>query len=707
MKPGRISLERTKPQEDKAFRNMIERELFNYCKCGFLEEEYLRDIIDRHELTLAPDETLRVDDYKFFLEACRNSRVTEGIIRCLLEYFPAAARASYDGSSPLHYACVHAACDNTNVTLNIIQLLIDAAPNSVSTLTHSGKLPLHHLCGNKTIDEAASIEILMLLIEKHPEAVRHANNNGCLPIHQGGGWKSPEFCRVLIEACPGSEQITASNGMLPLHCACLTNTLATVEYFYKLYPDAINHESTTGGYPIHFAIMGLAHRCVYKTTVAVDIVKYLLDCDPNVKSQKFEGLQSLLHYACILEYNCANIRAALEIIKVIYDAYPESIRQEDSEGHMPLHYHCMKPKEDEDAALAILKLLIEKCPEAVRHANSTGNLPIHHAISTSKPPEFCRALIEEYPGSERMSNVNGVPLLHIACMTNTLATVEYLYKLHPDAINHSATGLYPIHFTIMGLCKRSEPENAIDIVKFLLDCDPNVKLQKVDGCSLLHLACVLEYEDSNILAGIEVVKAIYDAHPEAIEDDYVVSDILEYHEQVQAFIISQLVYSRQAKDLPLMMTPDENGQLPLHTALQNNVRLGSTKLLIRGNPLAVQSPDNSGLLPLHVACVHHYSASVIQYLIGLDATTLDAVDQEGNTALHLACRSARHGVIALLLDKFDAVWVSKQNACGKLPIDLLWESSGVEDRESNEYTESVFRLLKAYPELMMNFDVQM
>ena len=128
---------------------------------------------------------------------------------------------------------------------------------------------------------------------------------------------------------------------------------------------------------------------------------------------------------------------------------------------------------------------------------------------------------------------------------------------------------------------------------------------------------------------------------------------------------------------------------------------------MKGNPSAVQSPDNSGLLPLHVACVQHYSASVIQYLIGLDATTLDDVDQEGNTALHLACRSARHGVIALLLDKFDAVSVSKQNARGKLPIDLLWESSEVEDRESYKFTESVFRLLKAYPELMMNFDVQM
>jgi hypothetical protein len=61
------------------------------------------------------------------------------------------------------------------------------------------------------------------------------------------------------------------------------------------------------------------------------------------------------------------------------------------------------------------------------------------------------------------------------------------------------------------------------------------------------------------------------------------------------------------------------------------------------------------------------------------------------------------------LDEFDAVSVSKQNAKKELPIHLLWESSDrvVLDRESIEYTESVFRLLRAYPESLMNIDVQM
>lgn len=90
----------------------------------------------------------------------------------------------------------------------------------------------------------------------------------------------------------------------------------------------------------------------------------------------------------------------------------------------------------------------------------------------------------------------------------------------------------------------------------------------------------------------------------------------------------------------------------------------------------------------------------------LDPATLDALDQEGNTPLHYACRGAKYDIIALLLEKYDAVSVSKRNAQSKLPIELLWESNEVNDREGAEYTEGVFRLLQAYPETIMSYQHQ-
>jgi ankyrin repeat protein len=88
-------------------------------------------------------------------------------------------------------------------------------------------------------------------------------------------------------------------------------------------------------------------------------------------------------------------------------------------------------------------------------------------------------------------------------------------------------------------------------------------------------------------------------------------------------------------------------------------------------------------------------------LVGLDSDTLTIVDKEGNTALHHACRGAKYDTIALLLGEYGAVSVSRRNAHNKLPIHLLLESNEVRDREDNKYVESIYRLLRAYPETVM------
>eukprot|EP00986_Skeletonema_menzelii_P015046 scaffold10957_cov79-Skeletonema_menzelii.AAC.1 len=269
--------------------SLLKGELRSYCGSESLSEEGLRQLIERHGL-IPNKNTLGEND--FFVAACRNERVTEGIIQCLLEYFPDDARATNNNGwvSPLYCACV-----NPNVTLNIIQLLIDAAPASVRSVSNDGCMPLHNLCcSKKMMDDAAEMQILKLLIEKHPEAVRHADNNGCLPIHFAAGTKSPEFCRLLIETYPGSEQIPDADGLLPIHIACAVNTLATVEFLLKLYSAGINVATTDGFYPIHCAIEGIIHRGNHAP--AIKIVKFLLDCNPNVKLQKGPNEESLLEH---------------------------------------------------------------------------------------------------------------------------------------------------------------------------------------------------------------------------------------------------------------------------------------------------------------------------------------------------------------------------------------------------------------------------
>ena len=97
------------------------------------------------------------------------------------------------------------------------------------------------------------------------------------------------------------------------------------------------------------------------------------------------------------------------------------------------------------------------------------------------------------------------------------------------------------------------------------------------------------------------------------------------------------------------------------------------------------------------------------YLVDLDRTNLRARDFDDNTVLHYACRGANHAIIALLTEKYGAVSVSKRNAHGQLPIDLLLQNKNeveVRDEERVEYTESIYRLLRAYPMTLTHYDLR-
>ena len=90
--------------------------LIDFCHSDSLSENGLREII----LDTYCNLTNNIDNYNFFFLACRNERVTEGILRCLLEYFPNAAGATHSsGITPLHFMCL-----NKNVTRDMVQLLI-------------------------------------------------------------------------------------------------------------------------------------------------------------------------------------------------------------------------------------------------------------------------------------------------------------------------------------------------------------------------------------------------------------------------------------------------------------------------------------------------------------------------------------------------------------------------------------------------------
>jgi ankyrin repeat protein len=457
------------------------------------------------------------------------------------------------------------------------------------------------------------------------------------------------------------------------------------------------------------------HEACHNKKVTECILLYLLEYFPNAVRDADGYIcdeETKIGGCTPLHSICRNKNVTLGMVHLLIDAFPDSLSHENNYGSMPLHQLCSSKDLDDEVGLKILKLLLERHPGAVRHAARDGILPIHFA-SVRQSPEFCRILIEAYPGSERMVAVVGALPFQLACACNTVATAKYLYELYPESINVADNNrMYPIHFAIARVQEeeRFGPTTAVEMTQFLLGCNPSVALQEFNGKLLfIHLHHWMnENEDeindnrSRLNECLKVLQLLYDEHPDVIEDNEVISNVGQSHVEVQIFINTQLAFARQAKDRNIMTTRDDNGQLPLHRAFYDNTPLGSIKLLVKGNPSAISCADNRGRIPLHSACLHHKTPAVVEYLIKLNPTSLRARDFDDNTSLHYACRGANHAIIALLTEKYGAISVSKRNAHGQLPIDLLFASNVVSDREGVEYTESIFRLLRAYPATVMN-----
>ena len=168
------------------------------------------------------------------------------------------------------------------------------------------------------------------------------------------------------------------------------------------------------------------------------------------------------------------------------------------------------------------------------------------------------------------------------------------------------------------------------------------------------------------------------------------------------FLQSQLVYARQAQDMTAMTTDDNNGWLPLHRALKDNVPLGSIKLLVIGNPGALNVADRKGAYTIHIACKFS-SVKVVKYLVDLDRDSMNNVDAKNNSPLHYACQGGSLDVAKYLLEA-NVPSVSERNNEKKLPFHLLLEcGENMRDKDSMECVETVRQLLLANPEVVRDF----
>ena len=243
--------------------------------------------------------------------------------------------------------------------------------------------------------------------------------------------------------------------------------------------------------------------------------------------------------------------------------------------------------------------------------------------------------------------------------------------------------------------RRRNNNNGADIIKFLLLQDPECLSKPVargdnyrqgNGGLPLHLIC-------STVDKKNVTELVFDLYPEAIlvrnEREQLPVDVLRqrlddslnhtgevyrerYTQRMQdliSYLYTQMGYAMKAQNRSGLRTRDCTGSLPLHNALQARAPLGSIKLLVEGNPSAVNALDCNGILPLDIAC-HSGAVGVVKYLAEVDSDDdrLHTCDVSNNFPLHHACRGGNCEVIEYLLNTpMSSATVSERNVDEMLP----------------------------------------
>ena len=497
---------------------------------------------------------------------------------------------------------LHAACSSENVTLEAIQLLLGSFDIGSDILVRMSigfigeELPINILCKNEGLDDDTSLAILKLLVDLYPESV------GILCIHHACINKSFEFCRYLIDKYPEcttilSEEIREHH-QSPFHLACANGSLQLVKYLYELQPSSIRVRTydehydydDDGEYMDEMDYPNL-QRGRYALHLAAlsrhddrkDIVRFILEKDSGAASRVGTWGRLPLHEACTSNIN-------LDIITDIFKAYPEAIHTKDMFGRLPIHYAC-------------------GC-----HEYRAGEVARYTSAPSSKEhlSLVIDFLFEQLPYSLQAKDSKGRVCAHFACgSTQALTKIDAIKrnddKRYPKSfVTFSEEYGFPLHFA----CKVEAPVEVIDRLVMIFD---DLLGQDIHGTYPLHIAI-------RVLGILEIPEISYLL---LSKNKKLLVNLFQY-------------YPRALEDV------DNQGCLPLHHAVRQNVHLEIIQLLVERYSPGVQVIDKQGSTLLHIACRHGSSRSVVNCLMDkMGAAAALDVDNNGFTSLHIACK---HGV---------------------------------------------------------------
>lgn len=266
--------------------------------------------------------------------------------------------------------------------MDIVEQLIMLNPDSVSTVSVGGKLPIHAACEStkntfsSSIDDSYKSMLIDLLIEKNPASLVYPDKTrGWMPLHSACRSGSYHLIRLLAENDEEGVAIRARDkeNMTCLHLACLSGaSLNAIRILLDLYPEALTAKTDQGYLPIHCCCLNGADKMILhllaNQTGFADMVIEIDSCG-----------RTPLHYAC--EWN-----VTVDVVNILVESNPEIVQVADKFGMTPLHLAAAKQ------CTTVVEVLCYANSFALKMKNSVGQTPLDYAISCYAFPHVIAAL---------------------------------------------------------------------------------------------------------------------------------------------------------------------------------------------------------------------------------------------------------------------------------------------------------------------------
>eukprot|EP00985_Skeletonema_marinoi_P021786 scaffold13551_cov73-Skeletonema_marinoi.AAC.1 len=227
--------------------------------------------------------------------------------------------------------------------------------------------------------------------------------------------------------------------------------------------------------------------------------------------QEVNGSYPLIR-ACF-ETNASNLSSGLEVINLLYNAYPEAIVSGEA-----LFRHVIDDSEFVDALRDFLFQQLRYAAQAsniqlVRTQDESGMLPLHHALEEVAPWGAIKLLVQADASTLRIPDGDGSLPIHIAARVYECPDViKYLLDLNIDSLLVADNwGNTPLHCACL--------DGSYDVIELLLtQTYPTapVATRNVDGD--LPIQLLLDNDDQESAGYVSCIYLLLRANPELMND---------------------------------------------------------------------------------------------------------------------------------------------------------------------------------------------